>query len=634
MLFWTPPSEYPNLKEAQYVAVDLECRDERLGKFGPGGVRGDGYVVGIAVAAIWSDGSRYKGYFPFEHELGGNLDKTVVLEWARDNLHTSVPKVGHNFSYDLEWLSTVGIDLTQARLHDTQIQACILNENRLSYKLDDLAEAELGRGKDESILRMGCKNQGLKSVKDNIWVLHAGYVADYAARDAEAALDLFLLQQKQIEEQGLSSIYELESQLIPVLHKMRLKGVPVDSRKAQDLSDEWTMEERRKHDELNNMAGFEVNIDASADLKRAFDKLRIPYSYTAPTAKFPEGQPSFAKKALQSQEHEPFVALMLEVAKIHKIRRDFIDPLTTRSVHGRMHTQFNQLKKTDETGSSKGTVTGRLSSSNPNLQNQPGNNNKVWKQIVRSCFVADPGYTWCKADYSQQEARLFIHYAYKMGMEGAKEAVEAFRSDPTTDYHQMVANMGRHVEGFTRDKAKTTNFGILYGQGVALLTTNLRMTEAEAYAFLESYHDAIPYAKGMANLCASLAEKRGFIRTIGGRLCRFDSWVPARDYKATPLPYEQAMNTYKGQVIKRAGGHKALNRLIQGSAADMTKMAMLNIYKGSGMIPYLQVHDELDYPTESVEQQEYIKYEMEHAVELELPVVCDITTGNNWAECA
>jgi len=271
-----------------------------------------------------------------------------------------------------------------------------------------------------------------------------------------------------------------------------------------------------------------------------------------------------------------------------------------------------------------GTVTGRFSYSNPNLQQIPARH-KILGPMLRSIFIPEEGCHWGCFDYSQQEPRILVHYANKMRMEGADVIVDAYNAGDA-DFHQVVADMA----GIERKQAKTINLGLMYGMGKNKLMSELGLLKDEADQLLKNYHLNAPFVKMISDRVMRQAEDTGIIRTLEGRACHFDLWQPDQFGVSTPLPLEDAKKTY-GEFIKRAFTYKALNKLIQGSAADMTKRAMVNLYK-EGVVPHIQVHDELDVSVESPEQAEKIIEIMEASAKLGVPNKVDYEKGPSWGE--
>jgi DNA polymerase I-like protein with 3'-5' exonuclease and polymerase domains len=275
-----------------------------------------------------------------------------------------------------------------------------------------------------------------------------------------------------------------------------------------------------------------------------------------------------------------------------------------------------------------GTVTGRLSMANPNLQQVPARH-EIIGPMVRSLFLPEDGELWGSNDFSSQEPRLLVHYASLLDLPGADVMVDAYQSDPNTDFHQMVADMAE----IKRKAAKTIGLGLMYGMGKNKLAGQLDLSVDEAGELIERFHKKVPFLKGTVNAVMKRIDHPaagGSIRTLLGRKCRFPLWEPMEWGVNKALPREQAIIEY-GQRIKRAGTYKGLNRLIQGSAADQTKAAMVALAK-AGMRPILQVHDEVALSVKSREEAQEGARIMAAAVPLQVPSRCDVEVGPSWGE--
>ncbi len=603
---WVKPTEFPDLRHAQEIAIDLETYDPDLKKLGTGSVIGRGKVVGIAVA---TDG--YSGYFPFDHEGGGNLDKDLVMKWFKDICESTADKIFHNAMYDVCWIRSMGFKIN-GRIYDTMIAASLVNENRYRYDLNSLGWDYVGQGKNETELTNAAQEWGLDP-KADMWKLPALYVGNYAERDAELTYSLWRVMQKELSDQDLGSIFNLETDLFPCLVDMRFKGVRVDTESAHKLKQQLSTEEKTLLSEVTKETGVECQIWAARSIAKVFDKLKLPYERTEKTQ-----APSFTKNFLSNHEH-PLVKKIAKAREINKAHTTFIDTIIRYEHKGRIHADINQIRSDQG-----GTVTGRFSYSNPNLQQIPARN-KDLGPLIRSLFIPESGCEWGCFDYSQQEPRLVVHYAsldQDTSVFGVKEAYD----DGDADFHTIVAKMA----DIPRSAAKTINLGLFYGMGKAKLQAELGVSKNKAEELFNIYHSRVPFVKTLMKSVSNRAQHRGQIRTLGGRLCRFHLWEPNSFGMHKALPFEQAVQEH-GPGIRRAYTYKALNKLIQGSAADMTKKSMLELYKEK-IIPHIQIHDELDISVESDKQAQRIKEVMESAVDLEIPNKVDYESGKNWGD--
>jgi len=602
---WIPPTHLPDLKDHKEIAIDLETRDPGLKSSGSGSVNGNGEVVGIAVAVEgWS------GYFPIAHEGGGNMDRALVLDWFEEVLHTDATKIFHNAMYDVSWIRSMGFYI-RGGVIDTLIAASLIDENRWGYALNALGKQYVGVGKNEKILNDAAKSWGIDP-KADMWRLPAPLVGEYAEQDAVLTLKLWHALQREISSQDLWDVFNLETNLFPCLIDMKFKGVRVDAEKANLLKQELIKEEKNIYRGIRKLIGFDVEIWAAASIAKAFDEVKLPYDRTE------KGAPSFTKNFLATHPHELPKAIA-NAREINKAHTTFIDTIIKHEHNGRIHADINQIRSDDG-----GTVTGRFSYSNPNLQQIPARKKDLGPKI-RALFIPEKNHTWGCFDYSQQEPRIVVHFASLLKLEGSQTIVDQYNAGEA-DFHQMIADMA----GIERKQAKTINLGLMYGMCKNKLMAELGLMKEAAEDLIRTYHQKAPFVKMLSEQVSRRADDSGKIRTIGGRLCHFDLWEPHGFGIKKPLPHADALREH-GPGIKRAFTYKALNKLIQGSAADMTKQSMLALYQ-EGIIPHIQVHDELDISVESPEQAEKIIKIMEAAVELRVPNKVDFEEGTNWGD--
>ena len=603
---WVKPKEFPDLRFCDEIAIDLETHDPDLKSMGSGSVIGKGKVVGIAVAT-----EGYSGYFPFDHEGGGNLEKNKVIQWFTDICKSESRKIFHNAMYDVCWIRSMGIKIN-GEIVDTMIAASLVNENRYRYDLGSLGWDYLGQGKNEADLVNAAKEWGLDA-KADMWKLPAMYVGNYAERDAELTFNLWKEMTKEIWSQDLESIFILERDLFPCLVDMRFLGVRVDVQKAHKLKKQLASEEEDLLLKVKKETGIDTQIWAARSIAKVFDKLKLPYERTLKT-----NSPSFTKNFLSTHEH-PLVKCIAKAREINKAHTTFIDTIIKHEHKGRIHADINQIRS-----DSGGTITGRFSYANPNLQQIPARN-KALGPLIRSLFIPEFGCEWGCFDYSQQEPRLVVHYA-SLDQDTSVFGVKDSYLQDDADFHTIVAKMA----DIPRSQAKTINLGLFYGMGKAKLQAELGVSKDAADELFTIYHQRVPFVKTLMNSVSNRAQQRGQIRTLLGRLCRFHLWEPNQFGIHKALPFEQARQEY-GSGIRRAYTYKALNKLIQGSAADMTKKSMLELYK-EGIVAHIQVHDELDISVESDIKAKRIKQIMESAVELEIPNKVDYEYGENWGD--
>ena len=603
---WTVPDIFPQFTETETIAIDLETYDPHLMTCGPGWATGRGHVVGVGVAT-----KDWEGYFPIRHKGGGNLDEDMVLRWLKNTLSsTKRDVVFHNALYDVGWLRREGVTVA-GNILDTIIAAPLINENRFSYSLDNLGMLYCDEKKDESLLQDAALAFGINP-KSEMYKLHARYVGPYGQQDASLTLKLWNKLKLELAEQGLENIFKMESKLIPLLLEMRWRGVRVDEEKAEQVSKKLSTEEQKIQVEIKRKYGSNVTLWANASLQSIFEKNKLGFPRTE------KGMASFQKDWLEGHEHE-LPQLIVRARKLNKARTTFIDKMIMEhSFNGRIHAEAHPMR--NDRG---GTVSGRFSYSNPNLQQVPARDPEIGN-LIRSLFIPEEGCQWGVFDYSQQEPRLTVHYANQMNLTGAKDAVKLY-TEENADFHQIVADMAN----IPRKQAKTINLGLSYGMGKEKLIKELGLDNIEAENLFQTYHAKVPFIRALQDQCARVAMERGYIKTFKGRRCRFNLWE-SRFERTLPLPLEEAKEKY-GDDLKRSYTYKALNRLIQGSAADMTKLAMIGLWE-EGIVPHLQVHDEVDISIESTEQANTVIRIMENCVELAVPLLVDQELGASWGE--
>jgi len=615
---WVPPLELPDITSAAKIAIDVETRDSNLKKNGPGWPTGDGEVVGYAVAI---DG--WSGYIPIRHYGGGNLDEKIVNRWLKKVFECPADKIMHNAQYDLGWIKRMGFTVN-GRIIDTMLVASLLDENRFSYSLNALAYEHLGKTKSEKALVEAAREFGVDP-KAEMWKMPAMYVGPYAEVDAVLTLELWNYFSTMLGKEDLWNIANIELDLLPCLVDMTMRGVRIDVNRVERTKDMLLKREKEVMKEIKRITGSSVEIWAAQSLSKAFDKLDITYPKTE------KGAPSFTKQFLNEHAH-PVSKLIVEARNLNKTSGTFINTIIKHCrADGRIHSHINQIRSDDG-----GTVSGRISMSNPNLQQIPARDPELGP-MIRSLFLPEEGDQWAAIDYSQQEPRILVHYAHVYGktrgipLEGAAEFVEAYNTDPATDFHTMVAEM----TNIPRKQAKTINLALMYGMGVNKMAESLDITVEEAKKLVKQYHNRVPFVKGlMTGVMNRLNENSsaGALRSLGGRKCRFDMWEPDTFAMNKALPYREAVSTYGATTrLKRAYTYKALNRLIQASAADMTKKAMVALYK-EGHLPLVQIHDEIAMSVKNVDEANEIAKIMENVLPLEVPSKCDVEMGPSWGE--
>ena len=647
-------SDLPTNWGSGRVGIDTENRDELLTKLGPG-VRRGAYIAGISFAI--EDGPGF--YLPIRHGGGGNLDPVQVIRYLRDmGAKFDGTLCGANLGYDLDFLAEEQVEFPRVKwFRDVQVADPLINELHMSYSLDSIAERWGIPGKDETLLIEALAAYGYKgkNAKAGIWALPSKFVGPYGEQDARLPLMILRRQEREIDEQDLWEVYNLESRVLPVLVKMRRRGVAVSEKRLEKV-ETWSREQQQNAIDAANslITGFRLDfhdITKTAVLSQVLSSLGVELPKTK------TGKDSVTAAVLDSLDH-PIGDHLRRAKQMSTLRSTFCDGVRHHLTNGRAHCTFNQLRrqKDDGSGDMEGAAFGRLSSANFNFQNQPARDPEIGP-MWRSIYLPDGDGIWAALDYSQQEPRQAVHSAIVTGpqfigeaaYESAKEAARRYRDDPTMDFHQMMADMA----GIERKPAKNIFLGLSYGMGGAKLCRDLglstvwrlswmegrrrrfkdydtrgevvaaadrgraagykvRFWEAagrEGQALMDTFDQRVPFVRKMANYSQDVAASQGYIETLSGRRCRF----PMKD---------------NGEYDWL---HKAFNRRIQGGSADQTKMALVEM-DAQGFPVQLQVHDEIDLTVSSVEEAERGAHIMENVVELTVPMKVDVETGPSWGE--
>ena len=601
---WCPPDILPDLTNADQIAIDLETRDPNLLTKGAGWATGDGYITGIALAV-----DNWQGYFPIRHDNGSNLDRDLVLRWLKKQLSTNCDKIFHNAMYDVGWLKREGVEI-QGAIKDTLIAAPLLDENRFSYSLNALAKTYISSSKNERVLQEAAREWGIDA-KSEMWKLPAIYVGLYAEQDARVTLDLWKTLSTEIVKTDLSYILDLELSLLPMLIEMRWKGIRVDLENATNTQKDLEKREKRILHKIKKEYNRDVEVWNSRSLGELFDKAKITYELTEKTE-----APKIDKKFLENHPHE-LPKLILEAREYNKANTTFINSIMKHQHKSRIHAEIHSLRSDQG-----GTVSGRFSYSKPFLQGIPARH-EILGPMIRSIFVPEEGEKWVSIDYSQQEPRLVVHYASLLKLPKVDDVVEEYKKGEA-DFHAIVAEMA----DIPRRQAKDINLGLFYSMGERKLAEQLSIPLEEAQELFQKYHSRVPFVKMLSDHCRNRASVRGYIRTLLGRRCRFDLWEP-RQFGTGKIGNLEKAQAEFGPNIKRAFTHKALNRLIQGSAADQTKAAMRALAE-EGLLPLLQVHDELCFSSKDPDEVKKIAEIMENCIDLGIPSKVDIEYGDSW----
>ena len=607
----------PNLSNEKHIALDIETYDPEI-KLSLGHL--SGYIVGVAIAV---PGRSW--YFSLSHPESENLQPSLFYEWMRDQVCSEDKTIyGANLPYDLSFLNQINIDI-RGKLFDIQIAEPLIDENAFSYSLDTLAHKYLGTGKVEGKMEAWAReNLGKREkLKSNIYRMPAHIVEEYAKADAELPLQIARRQKAIMKRERLTQVFELEQDLMHLMLRMREHGVRIDVDKVDAAASVFFKDEIQFHKQLNEIAGEKINVNAAASIGKMCDDLGLEYPRTEKT-----GAPSFKKGWLEANigTHEVF-DLILKVRKASKIRATFLEGSIKKYLRdGRIYTRFNQLRS-DEFG----TVTGRFSSSHPNLQFIPSRDENS-KKLLRGLFIPEEEHTWVKADYSSIEPRMALHFS-----DGMMDVKQWLWNNKDADVYKPMLDA---LPGFKRSLIKAIYLGISYGMGKQKMADQLQMTKDEVIPFINTFNNAVPYVRKLSNNAGGVAAHLGYITTLMGRRRRFNKYESAGEWGQPALDYDEALRVYGPGNVKRAFTYKAFNAFIQGSSADIMKKAMVDLHK-SGIFeripyPHLTVHDELDFSIPKGQEKEIIpeiQDIMENCVNLTVPMNVDITKGDNWGEC-
>ncbi len=616
---WTPPklSTLPSWRDAKRVSLDAETRDPDLKRLGPG-VRRDprvNYVVGISFAI--EDGGEW--YLPIRHDGGDNCPEGPAAVWSyfRDQLRDYRGHIlGANLNYDGDWMADECPEILTKPMMDVQIADPLIWELHMSYSLETLCERYGLPGKDETVLRQAASAYRVDPKKE-LWKLPARFVGRYGETDARRPLQIMRRQEKKIAEEGVEQIWKLEQQVTPVLIKMKRRGVRVDMRRVEVIEKKCRQVAADALAQVKSLTGVSIgygDVWKAAVLAQA---LRAA-GYSLP--KTEKGADSVDKN---------FLDKCGEVgAAIHRARDwNKLDTTYCKQVREfaissggeyRIHATTNQSKVTKDDGSGKGVRYGRTSMDSPSLQNQPVRHDE-FGPMWRSVYVADSGCKWATLDFSQQEPRIAVHYAEKLGLPGAKEFANEYRTNPKLDIHQKFADL----TGIVRKICKNYTNARIYGAGDfktcvqigkpterRVIRGEMRQVPGpEGQAIIDSMNEYAPWIQGLTRAAARAAEQNGHVWTILRRKCHFER---APDGK-----------------IDRA--HKAFNRIGQGSAADQLKATMVAA-DAEGIPLQLLIHDELDISYSDINVPMRLKELMMTVVTFSVPMLVDLEIGPSWGE--
>jgi len=581
------------LKEASIFAFDTETTDLD-------------YTKALVVGVSFSVKPGHAAYVPLAHQYPGapeQLSRQWVLDQLKPLLESEkVLKLGQNLKYDANVLRNHDITL-QGIAHDTMLQSYVLNSTATRHNMDALADKYLGL---QTIHYEDVAGKGAKQICFDQVAIEVA--APYAAEDADICLRLHQQILPQLEKlESLRYVYQqIEMPLLPVLARMEQTGVLVDELMLQQQSAELKVKIKAFEDQAHEVAGQPFNLGSPKQIQEIlYDKLGLPI-----LKKTPKGQPSTAEAVLQELALDfPLPRLILQHRSLSKLRSTYTDklPKQINPVTGRVHTSYHQAV----------AATGRLSSSDPNLQNIPVRSEEGRR--IRQAFIAAPGYTVLAADYSQIELRIMAHLSQDAGLlEAFKQGLDVHKATAAEVFGVALDQ----VEDHQRRSAKAINFGLIYGMSAFGLAKQLDIDRVAAQGYINLYFERYPGVKMYMDETRELARQQEYVETLFGR----------RLY----LPEINASNGQRRQYAERT----AINAPMQGTAADIIKLAMLSVddWLQTDKPPVrmvMQVHDELVFEVENAyleQASSIIQQKMSAAASLDVPLLVDIGVGKNWDE--
>lgn len=613
---WTPPSiaSLPSWRDAKRISIDLETKDPDLKALGPGVRRAGTRVVGVSFAI--EDGPSH--YISIAHEGGDNCEGNP---WAylRDQFRDfKGTLVGNGIGYDLDWLEEHQCDVLSKPIMDVQVADPLINELHDQYNLDALCERHGLPGKDETVLRDAAAAYRIDP-KHELWKLPARFVAQYGIIDAVRPLQILRRQEKLIDAEQIHQIWELEQKVTPILIKMRRRGVRIDLLHLEAVSRLSKLKVQECLDQVDHMTGVAVSPDdlmKPEALARALEKQGYSVPLTPKTRKASIDQTFLGRCGKVG-------GLFLRARQWGRLDNTFCNQVRRALIGDRVHCTFNQLRSTDENEEKgKGVRYGRLSSTDFNVQQQPVRHDEfgeMWRQV----FIADDGTEWACSDWSQQEPRIGVHYAEKLGLKGAKEFADAYRANPDLDIHQKLADL----TDIERKIVKNFVNGRLYGMGDAKLcrsinrpvefvkktirgiTKMIEIPGPEGQAIIDQFNEYAPWLQGLTREAAKAARQNGHVWTILRRKCHF------------PLKPDGTVDWE----------HKAFSRVGQGGAADQMKATMVEADK-EGIPLQMAVHDEFDFSFTDIKQAKRLKELQMTVVQFSVPMKVDLEVGPSWGK--
>lgn len=602
---WEKPN-LPDLSRHQYIGFDTETTGLSIWK----GAR----PIGLSLATL--DGKKY--YLPWGHEAGSQFSKAEVLDWAKRELKNKVI-VGHNLKFDLLQMWAEGVDLREGNniFQDTCLMGTLLDEHGW-HSLDALSKEFLGA---EKVVMKGIDKSRMADYPSHT-------IAEYAEKDADLTLQLYEAMKPELEKQDLLRVHQLESRVLPAVVEMETNGLYVDRQTLYEWRDAVHVEHKASMRELKY-----IDVNSSVQLEFYYKKMGWPYwmnfeceacglIFPGPeiidecekcqSPQLKKRSPHFGEMFL-SRDKSPLGKQIMHARKLDKLLNSYLTPWA-HCIKGDniLRFELNQLRRSEGVGDQRGTITGRFSCNHVFEGSHP---QQIWNQekqekimgdqyLLRKLFIARPGMHKFQSDASQIEFRLFGHFSK------APRILEAYEKDPTTDFHELVK---REVLNnlITRKEAKNINFGKIYGMGLLTFCRSMGVSLAEGAEMLSTYDALFPEASKLLKSASAVARRQGYVRTLYGR---------------------------RGRFREEEGTHKALNKIIQGTAGDIMKERIAAIYEQiprKDFISEVIVHDEVLGDIAQKKTAKRIQEVLENfSIPLKVPLLWDMNVGKSWAMCA
>lgn len=590
---------FPRLQNAKVISICLATYDPELVTHGPGWGRWVGHIVGVSIGADDND----NWYFPIRHLVNrdDNIPSKILINWLSKVLSNPYqPKIGYDMTYCIGWLKHEGVDVS-GDIIDITFAESLIND---SQKLDliSLSQKYLGIDIDDRtnkyVVNSFGGNRYFEQI-ENIQCCEPNISMEYYNSRANLPIKIIREQYKQMDVEGLLNVYRLECRLIRLFVDMRMSGVRVNLEKTYYLRETLCNMENTIDTKIKSIYGRYIDTNSARELKSAMMYCGRNYSPKPKINDTPNNN-------FFSKIDHPLAILILKKRRIGNLRSTYIDNyLIKHNIDGRIHASYNQLRS-----DTYGSRSGRVTSSQPCMQNIPSRDKHI-SYMIRGLFEPDYGHAkWRQMDYNQAEYRMLSHFA---SGEGSNNLRTSYHVDRNTDYHDKTQRLVYNRTGLKLDRKqiKNINFGLIYGMGNKKLSESLGLSYDDGLSLFRSYHYSCPYVRTTMDKARYVCERDGFVRSISGRKLR----------------------------LARTESYKALNRMLQGSVADLIKISMAKCYD-DGLFnivgaPKIMVHDELDFSDPGGYDDVFIRIsrQMEESYMINVPIIVNNKTGRNWGDC-